>query len=199
MLLSQLQLRILIALAAAVVVAELFVGGHTPSPSWLSYLSPVVPVLLLALTAFDRIIWRFPLFRYIPGFRPNLHGTWKVTLRPKNGAPVDAFMVVRQTYSSLSLRLMTAESTSELVAHQFITSPDGVLKVGAVYRNEPDIAVRDRSPIHYGTILLALEENPPRRVRGSYWTDRTSVGDLELTSRDKRILGTYATARDALG
>ena len=68
--------------------------------------------------------------------RPVIEGSWKVEIRsnwkdPATGnaiAPVEGYMVVRQTFSTLSLRLLTAESSSELVGTEIVCSADGLLR-----------------------------------------------------------------------
>ena len=65
-------------------------------------------------------------------------------------------MVVRQTFSTLSMRLMTEESSSELVGTEIICSADGLYCISGVYRNEPRFQVRDRSEMHYGAVWLKV-------------------------------------------
>ena len=39
-------------------------------------------------------------------------------------------------------------------------------------------SVRQRSPIHYGTLKLNVIGNPVSALSGHYWTDRGSLGQL---------------------
>ena len=64
--------------------------------------------------------------------RPVIDGTWKVQLRSNwkdpiaagaTVAPIEGYMVVRQTFSTLSMRLLTAESHSELVGTEIVCRP----------------------------------------------------------------------------
>ena len=48
------------------------------------------------------------------------------------------------------------------------------------YINEPDVTIRGRSQIHYGTAKLRYKEEDGA-LEGNYWTDRKSVGDIFLT------------------
>src|SRR3954470_8222553 len=62
--------------------------------------------------------------------RPVIDGTWKLQLRSnwKDPAtqntipPIEGYMVVRQTFSTLSMRLLTAKSHSEVVGTEIICS-----------------------------------------------------------------------------
>src|SRR6266566_3604690 len=89
------------------------------------------------LTAFDRLAWKWRVWRGWLVRRPNIRGTWRATLRPTGGRPLDGFMIVRQTLTSLSLRLLTAESASVTVSSDIILEPDGTVALAAVYRADP--------------------------------------------------------------
>ncbi|MHB8483386.1 MAG: Cap15 family cyclic dinucleotide receptor domain-containing protein, partial [Nitrospiria bacterium] len=91
----------------------------------------------------------------------------------------------RQTFSTLSMRLLTAESCSQLVGTEIVCSEDGLYCVSGVYRNEPRLQVRDRSPIHYGAVWLRIIDEPIKKIIGHYWTDRESRGEMELSDLQK--------------
>jgi hypothetical protein len=196
--------RIMMFLVFAVILwaALLLIRG---TPVTLEHLWPfgtVAAVMALLYSWFERYGWRLPLLR---GFvnRPDISGTWKVILRsewidPKTGeppAPIICFMAVRQTLSSLSMRLMTKESSSWLVAHSIFRSDDDIYRVATVYMNEPRLDLRgDRSEIHYGAFLLRLVGSPVAKLEGHYWTDRHTRGSLVLTDRIADLLETYDVA-----
>ena len=153
--LSRLHLSVILLLAAGIWGVMLVVEGVAVSGTWFRPFSTVVGVLLLLLVAFDLWAWRL---RFLQGWfvpRPDIRGTWRVELRtdwkdPTTGgvvAPITAYLVVRQTYSTLSLRMLTPESSSELAAAEISKAADGTYRLAAVYRNEPKLSVRDRSPI----------------------------------------------------
>jgi hypothetical protein len=105
-------------------------------------------------------------------------------------------MIVRQTFSTLSLRLLTAESSSELVGTEVVCSADGLYCVSGVYRNEPRFEVRSRSPIHYGAVWLKIIDNEvEKKVIGHYWTDRESAGEMDLSNRQPKKFQTFQTAQ----
>jgi len=108
-------------------------------------------------------------------------------------------MLVRQTYSRIAMRLMTDESTSELLVDNIAVDADGTFRVFAVYRNESKIEVRDRSPIHYGALALTVQGSPAESLVGFYWTDRNTRGDIELTGRVTGYYDSYAQAKKVVG
>jgi hypothetical protein len=92
---------------------------------------------------------------------PDLNGTWKVAIHPTapetSPEKVIAYMVIRQTFSTVSLRLFTAESHSETLSARVVRCDDGTCNLAAVYRNTPRLQARDRSPLHHGALLLNVQ------------------------------------------
>ena len=188
--LSRLHLSALLWLSFAVGAVILLVGGVAVQWSWAPAVSTTIMVVTGALLLFEHVAWKW---RFLHGWfvtKPNLNGTWRVTLHSKwvneageEAGEIEAYLVVRQTYSHLSLRLFTAESSSEQVTSTIDRATDGVYTVAAAYRNEPRLEVRDRSPMHYGAVLLRVEGDPPEGLRGHYWTDRPSRGEFVAETR----------------
>jgi hypothetical protein len=199
---SKMYLSVVLFIAAVIWGLLLVLNGVTVQIKWLQHLSTVVGILVLLLTSFDLWLWRLPLLRGWFVKRPNISGTWRATIRsnwvdPSTGKTIESlkgFMVVRQTFSSLSLRLITEESASQLLGAQIVRAQDGVFLVTGVYRNEPKFSVRHRSPIHHGAILLDIIGAPPDSLKGHYWTDRGTAGELELSGRRKRVFDDFDSA-----
>lgn len=179
------------------------VSGINVSISWLRHISTVTGILLLLLGTFDKWLWRLSLLQGWFVKRPVIRGSWQAILRsnwvdPSTGKgiePIDGFMIIHQTYSSLSLRLLTGESSSELIGAEVITLADGTMRIAGVYRNEPRQLLRERSPIHNGAILLEIIGRPVTCLRGHYWTDRNTSGEIELMNRRNEIFHDYETAK----
>ena len=114
--------------------------------------------------------------------------------------PITCYMAVRQSLTRLSMRLMTPESSSWLIAHKIVEENDGVFRVAGVYTNMPGIELRgDRSEIHYGAFLLEVLGEPPTSLEGHYWTDRNSRGAMRLSNKRADTFSTYYEARDQYG
>src|ERR1700686_4575325 len=101
----------------------LYINHQAIHSSWFQPLSTLITVVLYAVMAFDLWLWKIPLLHGWFVKRPVIDGTWSVEIRsnwkdPATGKaplPIEGYMVVRQTFSTLSLRLLTEESSSELV------------------------------------------------------------------------------------
>lgn len=180
-------LSILIGLGACTWIAVAIVlYGAKAELSFFKPLSIVTTVLTVALAGFDRLFWRLPWMSKLHGV-PNLNGTWtghvdSTWVDPKNGKALTSILgvvVVRQTYTSLYVRMFTAEQSSMSVAAGLEPEADGRVVMNYLYRSEPQLSIRDRSQIHYGGVRLALGGEADE-LDGSYWTDRNSKGELKL-------------------
>lgn len=204
--LSRLHLSAILLVAAALWGGMLLFEGVAVNGTWFRPFSTVVGALLLLLVAFDLWAWRL---RFLQGWfvpRPDLRGTWRVELQSDWKDPetdkvvgaIVAYLIVRQTFSTLSVRLLTVESTSELIAAEITKAADGTYRLAAVYRNEPKLAVRDRSPIHYGAIMLDVQGDPVTGLSGHYWTDRNSRGEIRTLARHGTIARSFNDAQRLL-
>src|ERR1700722_8477803 len=159
---SERQIKAIIYLTVAAWTVLLWSNHETIQASWFKPLSTATSIVLVAVMIFDLWAWKLPLFHGWFVKRPVIDGTWAVEIPstwtdPSTGqhlVPIMAYMVVRQTLSNLSMRLLTRESTSALVGTEIVCSPDGLYCVSGVYRNEPWFEFRQRSEIHYGGVWL---------------------------------------------
>lgn len=203
MMLTRNQITAFLALSVAFWVGLLLWRGVPVTMEMLLPFSGVVGAVSLVLLVFDRWAWHWFVFRGWLVKRPYVHGTWRAELvsdwiDPATQvpiAPISAYMVIRQTFSTLSLRLLTAESRSETVSSGIEVCPDGTFEINSAYRNKPKAAYRHRSEVHYGALLLQADTATPETLEGDYWTDRKSLGTITLSDRRSKICGSLAEAQ----
>lgn len=201
---SRLHLSAIILVAAGIWAGLLILNGVSVKATWATPFSSVIGILLVLLAIFDLWIWKWPIFRGWLVNRPYLGGTWNVSIKsdwidPATGnprEPIAAYLAVRQTFSTMSMRLMTAESYGDLLTGEIARGADGTFRIGAIYRNEPKLLVRDRSPIHYGAFLLQVEGSPPTNLSGHYWTDRNTKGEMAASNRRAKIFHSFEAAKN---
>lgn len=120
---------------------------------------------------------------------PDIQGQWAAELRSSYVNPetkqvsdhVLGTATIRQTFSSISIRLETKSSTSFLLAERVIRHGDGASEVIAVYQSDPSIHLRGiESEIHYGAFRYSISGSPPVEMKGHYWTDRGTSGSIRL-------------------
>lgn len=192
-------MSILVGMVAATwfVVAVAFFGAPA-SMAFFKPMSIVAGVLTAVLAGWDRWVWRIPKLSLVHGV-PNLNGTWKGELTslwtdPKTGeapAALPVVVVVRQTYTSVTVTTFTEESTSVSVAAGLTTEPDGRHVLASMYRNEPKLTAQERSRPHHGGVRLTLAGDEDK-LEGHYWTDRATSGEMKLVRAGRKHVLDYA-------
>jgi len=181
-------------------VGILLSGGHADL-AWLRFYSIAVTGAVVVLALWDRWLWRLKVVQSGKSIPRDLRGTWKGTLTsfwldPNTGqgpAPKPAYIVIRQTWSSVSVTMLTDESRSHSSLGK-VSSGDGVSSLDYMYLNRPDNRVEHRSRMHHGSTSLDITGNPVTRLRGRYWTDRDSRGELDFTQRVAALAEDYDSA-----
>jgi len=194
--------KAIIYTAVAVWAVVLLVSGQKLSSDLLRPLSTVTSVVVLLSIAFELWLWKLPFLHRWLVKRPVIQGTWRAELHSNwknatgaNIPTVEGYVVIRQTFLNLSLRLLTKESSSHLVCTEIICSVDGLYCVSGVYRNEPRYQDRGHSEIHYGAVWLQVIDTPTQMLEGHYWTDRNTAGEMRLTDRQKKKFQDFKSAQ----
>jgi hypothetical protein len=197
--------RISTRIVAGVVVAVFGIGlwttGTTVHLAWLRFYSIAVFVAVAVLTAWDHWLWRsrfLQRFEFVP---PSIRGTWKGTLTSawidaatgKSPPPKYVYLVIRQTFLTVSVVFFTNESRSTSTLGR-VTRAEGISSLAYMYFNRPDSSVEHRSRMHHGSASLDIIGAPATRLRGRYWTDRESKGDVDFTHRDGALAGDVSSA-----
>lgn len=207
MMLSRIHISSFIGLTIVVWLIALWAQGMPVlSVAFLKPFGIVVGTISVVVGIFNRYAWAWPVFRGWYVRRPDIRGTWEVEIHsswvdPKTGERIDpiiAYAVVQQTLLKLSLRLMTHESRSILIAHSIEQEQDGLFRLAGIYRNEPRIEFQGvRSEIHHGAFTLEIHGQPVDLLEGHYWTDRETRGSMRLRGRVSEVYETYEAASRA--
>lgn len=179
----------------------LLLRGIDIQASWLTSLGGVAGVVVVAFFVFEHYLWRAPIVRRFV-HRRIIRGTWRGTLATswrdrKTGqppAPMDAYLVINQSYSSISMLLMTQESSSRSIAASLSDPARGQCTVSGVYMNTPRLLIQDRSRIHRGALILEVSGDPPARLEGCYFTDRDTKGELIFDARSPQLHEDFGSA-----
>lgn len=207
--LTRIQTWMIVALAMTVALTWLWLGGEQPSPTTLlTKLGGVVAFVYGTIFVFANHAWPWRVFKGWLVRRPDLRGTWKVTLNSdwvnpdthEKVPPIEAYVVVRQTLSTLSMRFFTERSRSVLVAHAIEPEPDGLFSLSAVYRNSPRIEYQGvDSAIHHGALLIEVHEVKPKRLEGHYWTDRGTRGTILMEMKCSKLYSSFEESKSEIG
>jgi hypothetical protein len=202
---SRLQLSTLIAAAAIIWAPLLVMMGVGVAPAFVRPFNTVVGVVVILLWLCERWAWRWqwlhPWFVSTPVLRGTWRGvivsTWVDSTTGQRVPPIEAYAAITQTASTIQIRMMTAESESQLLGASIVRDDDGLPQLFGTYRNTPRQEVRHRSQIHHGGLFLNIHGDPPRLLEGQYWTDRNTTGSLTFEERSRNILMRFDDARRA--
>ena len=197
----------LTAVALGVVYAiTLHVSGVALRAEVRTVLRYLPTVAVLGVVIFDVWLWRLPGIQRLAG-RPRIDGTWVTTLSPDpeshipekgNRGPIDAAVLIEQTYWTIAVTLLTEESRSESTSAAVRRTGDSKQRqaLNYTYVNTPKQEHRSRSRPHVGASRLEVAGLTPSCLTGTYWTDRLTAGDMALRRVSRRT--DYASLAEVL-
>ena len=158
-----------------------------------------VPILILVWTGFITVGWRWKVFKeWLVPF-PDLDGTWQgliqTTWKDANGntqEPIPVILTIKQSFGRVSCVMRTKEMTSHsYLADFWLDTDEQVRKLGYSYTSTPRISLHHRSPPHEGCIVLEIVGDPAFKLKGVYWTNRKTTGEVTLVKRCKNRLDEF--------
>ena len=190
--------RLIIGLAAGLWLVGALVFGAPVDAKWLKPAGFVMSAVVLLLLFFDTIAWRWLPLRLTK--RPNIRGTWETDLHfiwPPDTPPQTkrCYLVVRQTFSTVSVRMYFDISSSESRAAD-IRARDGQQSLWWVYLGQAYQFDRE-NPAHRGAAELVIATVPQPSLDGTYWTERKTTGRLVTTGWSKHLFDSYSAAAAA--
>jgi len=201
------QLRTLLALAVVAWAIVLILQGQSVSPALLSPFSYVLSVLTLGVIFWERWVWAWRVSYFFRlNKHPDLRGTWKgvvvsdwVDKESKRGrGPIEVYLVIRQTYTTIDVRLFSEESSSVSLSGNIFSDSGDVWALAVTYRSTPRILKRDGSPMSHGGTLLSVIGAPVHKLDGEYWTDQNRKGAATFTNHSKAIFHDFEDAARGL-
>lgn len=139
--------------------------------------------------AFTKHLWKLRFFHPWLVSIPDLNGTYEGTLYstycdPETGepsAPLEAILKIKQTFTSISCVMRTGEMVSRSCTGEFVIDAEQQLKrLYYTYDSNPNQTLKGKSPVHRGTCVFDIHENGTIELKGQYWTDRQTCGDISL-------------------
>lgn len=141
--------------------------------------------------------WKWKVFRgWLVPF-PNLNGSWTGNIysdwtNPETGKgvpPIPVLLTVNQSFFHISCKMMTGEMDSFSVSEGFnIASEKQIKQLAYIYTSKPRISLQERSLPHDGAMVFEIIEKPKSKLRGRYWTERKTTGEITLTHFHSDIL-----------
>jgi len=127
--------------------------------------------------------WKWKLFQgWLVPF-PCLSGKWSgeiISTYKSESQPIPINVVIKQHFLNIQIQLKTDESKSVSICGSFDIDEDrGIRRLIYSYQNDPKVAVRSHSEIHYGTVRLDISDDS-KTLMGEYWTDRKTTGEISM-------------------
>ncbi|WP_460605140.1 Cap15 family cyclic dinucleotide receptor domain-containing protein [Jatrophihabitans fulvus] len=179
----------------------LYLSGVHLQDGWRKAVGYLPTLATLALALWDGYAWHLPGIQRLSK-RPWVAGTWRATLSPTsashiptggNRGPVEAYVIIKQSFWFTSVRQYTAESRSESIASVWAES-GGEYRLIFMYGNRPKQQLESRSRPHLGTSSLDVVGLRPMTMAGEYFTDRYTKGDITLAFVDRQTgLGDFTS------
>jgi hypothetical protein len=105
------------------------------------------------------------------------------------------YLVVRQTLTTVSVRLLSDEAESHQIAGVIARNDAGYPVMSYNYMSTPRIDLRHvTSNIHYGSASLSIVGDPPTRLAGEYFTERATNGVFAFSAHSRAIAQTFHVA-----
>jgi len=142
------------------------------------YISEAIGVTVILTTIYERFLWRYNPLNKTPVLKRKYKGKLRSTY---DGTTRDVKVEIKQTLLTIKIVLSTEESKSNSVTAS-ITNIYCEKQLTYCYINTPNAFVRNRSNIHYGTVMMCVDDI--NNLYGQYYTDRKTTGDIELTPDD---------------
>lgn len=195
-------IRVVVGVVIAIFLVEAWLREGRPDLTPSRFFSAAVFVSVAIFNIWDFWLWRLPLVQRIPGVPRSVRGTWKGILTSlwidpatKTAPPLKtAYLVVRQTASRVTVKLFTDESRSSS-ALASVSEVDGSWMLTYLYLNKPDMHVEHRSRMHHGSAVFDVTGNPASHLKGRYWTDRDSKGELDFSGRRSSLADDFDEAQ----
>lgn len=157
----------------------------------------VATIDLLLFAVFTRWGWRWKVFHgWLVPF-PDLNGTWQGTIQttwvnPQTGeqpGQIPTILTIKQSFGKISCVMRTGEMTSYSYAEGFkLEKEQQIRQLAYSYTSKPVPSATDRSRPHEGTMIFDVIGAPASKLKGCYWTDRKTTGEVVLTFRDKKLM-----------
>ncbi|MEU7693601.1 hypothetical protein [Microbispora hainanensis] len=186
--------RVAIGVAACAWLVLAILEGQAISSAPLKIYSIAGTVATIIFLLWEKFIWKWRIVRRFTD-TPLLSGSWRGEIisnyKEDNSRipPIPALLYISQTASDISVTLFTSESQSLSEYAELIAERDGRWRVIWQYANTPRPEVRRGSERHRGAAELFVGRLPGEGLRGSYFTDRNTKGELIFTEWSPRRYG----------
>ena len=169
------------------------------SAAWKAFCSSL-SICVLVIGIISRLSWRCKILARLMN-RPIVHGLWKGELRSNYGAvgeeriTIPIFLVIRQTYLTLSIQSFTERQDGESSLESlWKSSKTDSVQLSYIFKLNKFFSGASSATNGTGVLKLAGDK---LSLKGIYWTNAPTHGEisLELISSDCENISSYSDAQ----
>jgi hypothetical protein len=191
--------RIVIGLAALIAVVIVWATSGNLDFTYAKWLVTATSVVILFLLVFDRWLWRYRPCRWFIS-RPVLNGTWKCELKTtyadRADETIEAYLVIRQTYSRICIDMLFDRSSSRSMSGDLVNE-GGRCTLYYVFHSHAHTRHRKDNPPSRGAAALTVGRQPATHIEGDYWMERETGGDMRTVGYTPKTYDTFTSASAA--
>ena len=193
---------IFLGISAALWLGIAIATGVDLSKVWdfVKILPKVAAIDILIVGIFVKWGWRWKRLQgWLVPF-PDLNGTWQGTIQTtwknketgETPGPIPTILSIKQSFTQMSCVMRTEEMQSHSYIEGFKLDKDAQIRQLAYsYTSKPRPTVTERSAPHDGAIVIDIMGKPVDKLKGRYWTERKTTGEISLTFREKDLLDDF--------
>jgi len=169
-------LKFTIYTAIVIFLACIFISQPQTFNDYTGYMGIAVSISILASILYEKWGWKIDPTIKIPKLYKKYKGVLEYNHNGKLGMK-NIEVYVSQSLFRINIQLVTDEIASSTITSN-IVQENGNYVLYYTYITNPKSKFSDENPIQYGTSRFIIDE--PKRLNGTYWTSRKTIGDIYL-------------------
>ena len=133
---------------------------------------------VIAIVVYERYLWKYNPFVKIPRLKKKYTGILSYNYKGKFGEK-NVEIEIKQSFLSTNVKLKSDEISSKTITSDLVEE-NGEFVIYYTYITNPLSRCSDENPIQVGTCKLVIDNI--NDIRGNYWTNRKTIGDLHFHS-----------------
>ena len=133
---------------------------------------------VIAIVVYERYLWKYNPFVKIPRLKKKYTGILSYNYKGKFGEK-NVEIEIKQSFLSTHVKLKSDEISSKTITSDLVEE-NGEFVIYYTYITNPLSRCSDENPIQVGTCKLVIDNI--NDIRGNYWTNRKTIGDLHFHS-----------------
>ena len=135
---------------------------------------------VFAIGIYERYLWKYNPFVKMPRLKKKYTGVLSYNYEDRSGEKA-VEIEIKQSFLSTDVKLKSDEISSKTITSNLVEENGGFV-LYYTYITNPSSRYSEKNPIQIGTCKLWIDKNDS--IKGSYWTNRKTIGDLTLKSEE---------------